>query len=68
MLGIGRECGTLSRSPRWRRRSNTPASIRAEAEKGGVFTSPRNQTSGLPIGRRQGIQYMSYMTYCQVAV
>src|SRR5690606_16739735 len=47
MLGIGREAGIPSRSPRWSMRSSTPASRRAALEKGGVLTSPCSQTSGL---------------------
>src|SRR5438093_635550 len=47
MVGIGRECGSPKFSPRCRRRSKTPASMRAPKLKGGVFTSPRSQTRGL---------------------
>src|SRR5258708_38329255 len=47
MAGIGRECGSDKFSPRCRRRSKTPASMRAPKVKGGVFTSPRSQTRGL---------------------
>src|ERR1041384_4610228 len=65
MFGIGRECGRLRRSPSWRRRSKTPASTRAAAEKGGVLISPWSQTSGfsdaaITLG-------MSLLTYPQVA-
>src|SRR5713101_3993690 len=38
MVGIGRECGSAKFSPRCRRRSRTPASMRAPKVKGGVFT------------------------------
>ena len=34
-------------SPSWSRPRSTPASTLAADEKGGVFISPRNQTSGL---------------------
>ena len=37
----------LNFSPRCSRLSSTPASLRAAIEKGGVFTSLRNQTSSL---------------------
>ncbi len=47
ITGIGREWGIGRVSPRWSQRSNTPASIRAAAENGGVLTSPCSQTSGL---------------------
>jgi hypothetical protein len=47
MLGIGRERGIESRSPRCSLRSKNPASSRAAAEKGGDLTSPCNHASGL---------------------
>src|SRR5262245_13923049 len=50
MLGIVRECGSASDSPRCNRRRSIPASMRAAVERGGVFTSPCSQTSGLSVG------------------
>src|SRR3990172_4563110 len=46
-------------SPRWRARRRNPASRHAAREKGGVFTSPCSQTSGLSIG----LTKISYVVY-----
>src|SRR5712691_111414 len=48
ITGIGHECGRLNVSPRCNSLSRYPASILASLENGGVFTSPRSQTIGLP--------------------
>ncbi len=47
MLGMGRECGIPSFSPRWTRRRSTPASILASSPTGGVCNVPGIQRSGL---------------------
>ena len=47
MLGIGRDSGMDSVSPRWSRRSSMPPSTRASLDIGGVFSSPAIQASGL---------------------
>lgn len=46
-VGRARECGIPRDSPLCSRRKSTPASIRADGENGGVFTSPLDQTKGL---------------------
>src|SRR5438105_1945928 len=61
--GIGRESGMLSVSPCCNRRSSMPASILPAKENGGVFTSPRNHTSGFSGDTSES---MSYLTYPQV--
>jgi hypothetical protein len=48
--GIGRDCGILSFSPCWRRRSRNPVSIRAALENGGVLTWPWSHERGLSWG------------------
>ena len=62
--GIGREWGNPRLSPHWRRRSKNPASTLASAPNGGVFTSPRSQTTGLSRGL-MGRNGMSDQTYHQ---
>jgi hypothetical protein len=47
MLGMSREKGIERVSPSCNFRNNSPASIRADAEKGGVFTSSLSQTTTL---------------------
>ncbi len=64
MVGIGLECGIPSELPFWSSRRRYPASSLAEAEKGGVFTSPCSHTKGLSLGRIRA-DAMSYVTYCQ---
>lgn len=64
---IGRECGSPRLSPFCNRRSRNPASSLANALNGGVFTTPRNQTSGLSAGLIQR-QDMSYQAYRQARV
>ena len=49
-LGIGRECGIVSESPRCSSQSKNPVSSLAAFERGGLFTSPCNQAKGLSLG------------------
>src|SRR5260370_8258848 len=56
---MGRECGRARLSPFCNLRSRKPASSRASALKGGVFTSPFNQTSGL-FSVRAMVPYVQY--------
>jgi len=56
---MGRACGRPRLSPSCNLRSRNPASTRASALKGGVFTSPFNQTSGL-FSVRAMISYVQY--------
>jgi len=49
-LGMGRECGKLSFSPRCSCRSKKPASRRAAGLKGGDLTCPCSHASGLSFG------------------
>ena len=46
-IGNGSAWGMPNCSPSWRNRSSIPASCRPSAVKGGDFTSPRSQISGL---------------------
>jgi hypothetical protein len=71
MAGIGLECGRPNVSPRCNNLSKYPASILAPWENGGVFTSPRSQTIGLPASAFFSDRvclpryYMSDVTLCQ---
>lgn len=50
IVGIGRECGIDSDSPRCNLRNKNPASSLAAAEKGGDLTSPCSHANGLCLG------------------
>jgi len=64
--GIGLEWGMPGCSPCCKRLRRNPASTLAPWDKGGVFTSPWNQTSGLSFNFPRE-NYMPNMTYCQHA-
>jgi hypothetical protein len=63
MVGIGLESGISKRSPFCNFRNRKPAFTLATAEKGGVFTSPRTQTSGLSFS--DNFQYAEFDIYKQ---
>ncbi len=64
MIRIGRDAGRLRLPPRWRRRSNMPASMRASTENRGVLISSRSRTIGLD-GLRHTWRPMSTLTYAR---